>query len=451
MPVGLIPIASLLEDNGYRTKIVHTGIEQMLEPNTKPANIAKRYKPDVVAIDLHWYSHAHNAMNLAQSCKETTGCTVVLGGFTASFFSEEILRRFPYVDMVIRGDGELPMLKLMDRLSTGESLDEVPNLSYRRDDHTVNNPLSYIADEDDLNRLDFVRLRLVEHWREYIRLMSLKSKLDEPNFLRRGWLCVGRGCTFNCSYCGGSSEAQRMISGRQRPIFRSTDKVAGDIAILQELSVRQLYVDFDPYPENRRYYHELFDAVRQEKVDIGCELLTWGLPDDEFIKHFARTFDPYFSMITISPESGSEKVRKLNRTCQYSNESLTRQIEALEREGVYVQLFFSVGLTEERRSDFKLTIKLATRLRDRFQNIIGPWCYGIPIEPGAPRFLHPSSHGATIYRHTFADFYIFEKMLANGQSPNHPYGYRTRHMSEEDISELEREFVKKVNTMTLPL
>ncbi|MEM2905697.1 MAG: radical SAM protein [Candidatus Bathyarchaeia archaeon] len=449
MPVGLLAIAAFLEDHGFNTRVVHTGLEQMLDERFEPSKTAKRFRPEVVAIDLHWCSHAYDAVELARACKESLGCAVVLGGFTASFFDAEILKRFPFIDAVVRGEGELPMLRFMESLDEGLDLTAVPNLSYRRGEAIVRNPLSYVADEEAVSQLDFTRLSLLEHWEDYIRLMSLKSRLDEPNFLRRGWLSVGRGCSFNCSYCGGGLEAQRIISGRTQPVFRRKEKVVEDIVKLQERSVRELYVDFDPYPEDRRYYRELFEMLRREKVDIGCELLTWGLPDDEFIADFAGTFDPYFSMITISPETGSEPVRRLNRGCPYSNEALTRQVEALQKSGVYAQLFFSVGLTGETPRDFTSTIKLAEQLKGRFQNIIGPWCYGVAIEPAAPRFLNPKAHGLTLYRKRFMDFYRFEAARAAGKTVAHPYGYRTEHMDEETIERFEKQFAATVNVSKL--
>jgi radical SAM superfamily enzyme YgiQ (UPF0313 family) len=445
MPVGLLAIASYLDSYGFKTKVVHTGLEQMLNPSLEPSRMIKSFRSSIVAIDLHWYSHSYDAIELARICKKILGCTVVLGGFTASFFDLEILKCFPFVDMIIRGEGELPLLKLVETLNKRQELSNVPNLTYRKENMILRNPLSYVADEKSFSKLDFAQLSLLQHWEDYIRLMGMQSTLDEPNFLRRGWLCVGRGCNFNCSYCGGGAEAQLRISGRMRPIFRHIDRVVEDVNKLQERSVRVLYIDFDPYPEDRRYYHELFAALRREKVDIGCEFLTWGLPDDMFIHDFIRTFDPYFSVITISPETGSETVRRSNRGYYYTNEALLRQIEVLEKNGVYAQLFFSVGLTNEKVSDFYQTIKFALKLKRDFRNIIGPWCHGVPIEPAAPRFLKPRMHGVTLYRKSFMDFYRFERALANGQAVTHPYGYRTVHMKEHDIKMLEDRFAAKVN------
>ena len=69
---------------------------------------------------------------------------IFLGGYTASFFSKEILQDYPEVDAVIRGDGETPIVELCQALHRHilnqqhcsdyypTSLAEVPNLAWRK-------------------------------------------------------------------------------------------------------------------------------------------------------------------------------------------------------------------------------------------------------------------------------------------------------------------------------
>jgi hypothetical protein len=47
---------------------------------------------------------------------------ILLGGFTASFFHEEIMRNFDGVDGIIRGEAEVPMLDLANSLLQGKMI-----------------------------------------------------------------------------------------------------------------------------------------------------------------------------------------------------------------------------------------------------------------------------------------------------------------------------------------
>jgi len=98
---------------------------------------------------------------------------ILLGGFTASLYHEEILRNFDEVDGVIRGEAETPLLELAHILLQGkEDLFSVPNLTWRRKGRIMINPLSYVASEKDLNRLSFTNFPLLKNFRTYIQFIG---------------------------------------------------------------------------------------------------------------------------------------------------------------------------------------------------------------------------------------------------------------------------------------
>ena len=76
---------------------------------------------------------------------------IVLGGNTASFFHDEIIRDFPCVDGVIRGDGEVPLLELVRKVKAGENdLSGVPNLTWRNaEGKAVYDGVTYCANESN--------------------------------------------------------------------------------------------------------------------------------------------------------------------------------------------------------------------------------------------------------------------------------------------------------------
>ena len=455
MPMGMMALASKLKENGFETKIVHIGLEKVLNPNFTVEGLLKSNDAKVIAIDLHWYSHAYEAMNLAKLCKKNQDTYVVLGGYTASFFDLEILRNFPCVDAIVRGEAELPLLELVEGHIRGHDVSSIPNVTLRYDSRLKRNPIGYVADSKALTQLKFTDLNLLDHGYEYLKIMaphpiSLQNgtprplllqpnRLDGLSSLRRGWLSIGRGCKFNCSYCGGGRKAQRIISGRTEPVFRSIDKITEEVIQLKEYGVRQLYIDFDPCPNDRGYYFALFKKLREEGIDISAQFLTWGLPNREFVVEFAKTFDPFTSAITISVESGSEKVRKINDFHYfYSNNDLLKSLDLIEAQGTMGQIYFSVGNSGETLDDFNATLRLSEEILMKHKNILGPWCYSIPIEPASPRYLTPKRYGVELLRHSFMDFFECEQKKSLGDTKNieHIYGYRTNDMSEAEMTYL---------------
>ena len=449
MPMGLMALASKISENGYNTKIVHLGLEELIDPSFEIESILRKYNPKIVAIDLHWYDCTYDALRIAQLSKETLNCFIVLGGFTASFFDIEILEQCSYIDAIIRGEAEKPLLDLVEKICRDSDYSDVQNSTVREGSSIKRNPIGYVADVEDLDVLNYTDVQLVEHGYDYLKIIGSSIPQIQSNpalndgvnwsFLRRGWLSVGRGCAFNCSYCGGCGEANKIISGREHPVFRSIDRIIQDITQWSDYGVNHLYIDYDPKP-NESFYFELFKKIREEGIDIAVEFASWGLPNNDFVKEFSKTFDPTLSILTVSPESGSEKVRSINRSYQYSNKDLLTRLKIIEKSGIMAHIYLSVGLTGEREEDFEETLKLTDKIMTDYNNIVDVECYPAEIEPGAPRYLHPEKYGIQLFKKTFHDFYESSRKKSMGIQLEHPLGFRTNNLSEEKILSLYNRF-----------
>ena len=145
LPMGLLGLADLLERHGFSTQIVHEGVERMEDKTFSLLSYLREKTPRIVALDLHWHPQSYDVIETAKAIKAAFPHTyLVLGGFTASFFHEEILKNFDAVDGIIRGEGEKPLVELTRAVAGGNGdLFSVPNLSWRRKGRILINPLSY--------------------------------------------------------------------------------------------------------------------------------------------------------------------------------------------------------------------------------------------------------------------------------------------------------------------
>jgi radical SAM superfamily enzyme YgiQ (UPF0313 family) len=117
-PIGFMTMSAHLEEVGYRTRIVNLAVRMLQSNKFDAERMIQKLDAKVFAIDLHWMPHAHGALEVAKLVKKHHPDAIVeLGGFTASYFHEELIQR-PEVDMVMRGDStEIPHIKLMDIVS----------------------------------------------------------------------------------------------------------------------------------------------------------------------------------------------------------------------------------------------------------------------------------------------------------------------------------------------
>ncbi len=424
MPMGLLALADLLASEGYATEIIHLGVEWMEERGFSIIDYIAQRGPKVVALPLHWHPQSYEVVEYGRKIKEAfPEVFLLLGGLTASFFHREIMQDFPWVDAIIRGEGEIPLLQLTESVVRGGNLGDVPNLTWRKGEKIIANPLDYVASQDILDGLCFTNFALLKNHQTYINWVLLpffvKGVSKEKNRLffslktTMFHLPVGRGCPVSCTWCGGGKAAQRLIAGRRGVVFRDIEKVIASIREALSWGYETMHICFDPYPHCPDYYLKLFSRIREERLNVEFFFESFGLPPKEFIDGFDQTFGPR-SLLALSPESGSEEVRRRNKGYSYTNQELWDCLEYTGGKGVKVDLFFSLGLPFEKEEGINETARLITLIRKRFPNVQGIRTFTIEMEPGAPWQLQPEKFGVRTNLRTFSDFYHYHREEEEG-------------------------------------
>ncbi len=428
LPMGLLGLADSLHREGISTEVVHLGVEWIEDPHFSILEYLRQKNPQIVAIDLHWHHQSFDAMEWVKKIKASfPHIFVLLGGFTASFFHEEIMKNFDAVEGIIRGEAEIPLLELTRALlKKEEDLFSVPNLTWRRKGRILINPLSYVASEEDLNRLSFNNFPLLKNYSTYIRYIGqpfyVKGVSKKKNFWMYSLkspiyhLTVGRGCPVQCTWCSGNIPSQMTITGRKKVTFRGIEEVLQTIQEAVSYGYETFHICFDPSPQNPDYFLKLFSRIREEGVKMECFFESFGLPTPDFIKSFKETFPGPKSLIALSPDVGADRLRKMHKGHFYTNQALMDCLDQLERRGVYCDVFFTVGVPFETAEDVQQTLQLQKKIRDRYSNVRGIRTFTIEMEPGSPWHLDPEAFGVETRLQNFMDYYHYHSGKENAFS-----------------------------------
>jgi radical SAM superfamily enzyme YgiQ (UPF0313 family) len=420
MPVGVIGLANLLQEHGLAICGLNYAIEAFLDPLFDLRTwLRARDSARLVMVDLHWYEHAYGALDVARVCRQVLPqAQVVIGGFTASLFAREIMADFPEVDFIIRGDAELPLLALAEQVchreGSGIDLSAIPNLTYRQGAAVAENAQTYIARSEDLDALNFVATDFLDHHLEYAQLqyMGVQPPVETPDIsqllrLTGHWLSVGRGCLFDCAYCGGGKRAHRVIAGRQTITLRSVSRILTDIEQLANLGYSQVSLTLDPAILGEVFWSALFGGLRERGIRIGIYNEHFQLPSEAFISDFATTADLAHSVIAVSPLSGSSRVRRTNGKC-FSDEQLVKTLNVLKRYDVPLMVYFSLNLPGEDRDGFGRTLALAEKIiRIYPEHLLRIYNMCHTIDPCAPMSAEPRRFGVELDLRTFRDYYRY--------------------------------------------
>ena len=422
-PIGLLGLADLLYKRGHSTKIVHMGVERQRAGRIDIEKIIATHNPAIIGLDLHWHFQAFDVIETAKAIKRAhPEIAVLLGGFTASTFADEILRTFECVDFVIRGDAEVPLLELLRHHSSDRDYRQVPNLAYRNWSVKMN-AMSYVADQEMIESLCYTNFSLMQDYRSFVDSFSRYITLNDlsPAMQRTllHWkksypVMVGRGCMYECSYCGGSKTAQRAINNRNCVIVRSVEGVLESLQDLQKLGFEFANIPFDAMPPAQadEFYVPLFKGVAERNIALGMEVERYSLPTAEFLHAFRGMPKSDESFVTLTAHCHNEDLRRRNRLFRFSNEELEACLELMGEHGVKCMLFFTSGLPFETPDDMLATARYQQELLKRFQLL---HCKNsmIEIEP-CSGIARESAHFQVIpHRMTFVDYYWYHSQPAN--------------------------------------
>ena len=396
VPIGMLSIADYIDRNGYRVILDNLGDRMTNDPDFDPEGHIRECSSQIYAVGMHFQQHSQGAIEIARLCKRYhPNSLVIVGGLTATCFHEEIIEKYDFIDGVIRAEAEKPLLRLVQAYEKNGRLTDTPNLTYRSGEGEI--IVTPMMDASyDLDDFEYTRFDLIEP----------KNSIFSTDSVSRYSLEVCRGCTYNCSICGGSAYTYKKYLGMKKPAFRSPGKVVHDIKRLNDHGIYFIGLFQDARMAGKKYWQELFDLLIKERPVIERLSLDILAPvDEEFIKQASRVSRNL--ILHLCPDTGSDEVRRLLGR-NYTNKKLLETIKLCHKYHVPVTNFFSVGLAGETERHMKETWELWKKLDEMdnealmkgyFGDIessvpIGGQIFGpIVIDPGSRAFDDPEQYG----------------------------------------------------------
>jgi B12-binding domain/radical SAM domain protein len=435
IPIGMLSIADYLDRNGFKVVVDNLGDRMTRSRDFNVEDHLKYLEAKVFGVGLHFQHHSQGAIEIARLIKELhPDSLVILGGLTATRFHEEIIRKYPFVDAVIRGEAEKPFLEFMNALNKNGKISPTPNLTYRTPSGKLEvTPL--MPPSQNLDEFEYTRLDLLEP----------KDSVYGSEAKPRWSLVVGRGCVHNCAICGGSAYTYKTYLGMDKPAMRSPGKIVEDIKRLNAQGIRNIGLYQDPRMGGKKYVKELLSGLKSlaSKLDrLSLDLLAPA--DEEFIKDIAGIGRQV--VIHICPDTGCDDIRKkLGRN--YTTDELMQTIRLCHKYLIPVTTFFSVGLAGETREKVLETLDLWAELAsidtltlsktDYWElgcniPVGGPIVGPIVLDPGSLAFDEPEKYG---YKLKYRDLEEYIKGLSEPSWPSW-LNYETELLNTDEITAL---------------
>ena len=427
-PIGFSSIAEHLERNGIRVRIVNLALRMLKDQNFDAERLIAKLKPRAFGIDLHWLPHAHGSLEVAALCKKYhPEIPVIFGGYSSSYFHEELIR-YPQVDFVLRGDSaEEPLRRLLLSLQDNRPSAEIPNLTWKDGDGSVRvNPLTHVLPDLDEYLNNYSNL-----FRSALRYLDVRSLIPIHDWWEYPITAVMtcRGCTHNCAICGGSKFALRESYSRETCAYRSPEKVAADILAIAGYTNAPIFVVGDLRQAGDSYASAVLSGLKAVRPCNAVVLELFTPAPESYFKEVAAAL-PNFNF-EISPESHDEEVRRASGKF-YGNEAMENSIRfALDQGCSKFDVFFMIGVPRQTSRSVMETIDYCGHLMKTFGRRLNPFISPLApfLDPGSMAFENAEEIGYRIFCKTLEDYR--QALLA--PSWKYTLSYETRWMTRAEI------------------
>ncbi|HLE75800.1 MAG TPA: radical SAM protein [Candidatus Bathyarchaeia archaeon] len=343
-PLSILYLAAVLEEIGVEVSVLdQPGLGLTVGETMK---WVEKEDPDVLGFST-LASSGRTAALISRRVKEKNpNLTIVFGNHYATFNPERILRKYPFVDIIARGEGEKTIVELANCLKNGEPLKKVRGINFRNEEEIVATPDQPLI--KDLDALPFPNRKLIDV--DYHCLMA-GANVAPKKFTS---IVTSRGCVYSCRFCS----CTRIAHNVWRP--RSARNTLEELQFLANEGYKQLIFVDDSFTLNPKRVIEICRGIRKEKLDMQwiCE----GRVDNCSYEMLREMVKAGLKILYFGIESANQRI--LN----YYNKTITPEqaetaVRTAKKAGVDVIVgSFILGAPDETRDEIRNTIEFAKRV-----------------------------------------------------------------------------------------
>lgn len=337
---GVMALSAALKKRGHETDVLIYSHEKNMIGELKAIN------PDFICFSAHTAEHRWLRETISEIRKRMPGVPIIVGGVHATLYPEEILNLD--VDYICRGEGEIAFISLVERLSKGSrSAQGIQGIGYLEAGRPVLQGAAVLIQDLD----QFPEDRAV-YYDRYHELRDLDFKL---------FMC-GRGCPFNCSYCGNALlKAAYSSSGQYKYIRKKSPRFFVDEikSVVKNYGAKSFYFMDDIFILSYEWLEE-FAGIYKAEVGLPYFCLSQAGVMKE--KHAKLLSESGCRTISVGLETGNENIRKnvLNKTV--SDDDFINCSNILKKYGIKLSTSNMFCLPDETVEDAISTINLNIKI-----------------------------------------------------------------------------------------
>ena len=388
-PLPLMALAAPLKEAGFDARVVDARIINPHLPDILEAAGGALY----VGLSVMTGLQIRDAVVISRAVKRSfPEIPVVWGGYHASMLPAQVLAE-EYVDIVIRGQGQIAATELARRLAGAEggSLDGIPGLCYKRGGEAVIADYPALVDIDQFPPTPYDVIDTQKYMVHDVATRTMKYFSSQ-------------GCPFGCGFC-----AETSMYGRGWKGF-SAQRVVDDLEnLVKNHGVNGIdFADTNFFVSKRRV-REICEGIIERGLDLKWAADVRTKQFIEFPEDLQQLIrDAGCRRLLLGAESGSqEALEHIGK--QTTVEDTLRVARICNRLGITARFTTMFGFPGEPQKDIEATLKMIEGIKAINEDFEVHGFFFAPY-PGAPMYDEAVRLGFVPPAHTeaWADFDLTE-------------------------------------------
>lgn len=331
--LALADLAGLLKKNGHKCELYIDKEEKNILEKTA------QYEPNLLVVPISIIAPQWG-LNMAEKLKEKLPNTILLlAGTYPTFFPETIEQT--NADIILRGEAEIPILKLLDVMAKGQDYSNIENLWLRKNNKIIKNEMGEVT--------DLTRLPLPD------RELYFKYRVSEKFPLKV--IASGRGCPNRCSYCFNAALQDSLPKVKNFTRKKEVSRIIEEIkTILQNgHKIEQIHFSDDLFTFKKQWvldFCQLYKASFSIPFSINSKI---EYLDEEIIEKLKKA---NCIGIAVGVETGNENLRIKVMNRNTTNRKIIDVCQLIKKHGLVLTTFNMVNIPTETIENIYETIEL---------------------------------------------------------------------------------------------
>jgi len=319
---------------------------------------------------------------ISKKIKVHSNAKIVLGGPFINVFNKEVLSNFEFIDYLVRGEGEIPLLNLVKFLNNEkDSLRDVSGLIFKDSKKIVAN--DSILQEVDHLPAPYFEEDDMKYYQNNFDLVGKKGGVILPYEM-------SKGCTNKCIFCGAFSKLR----------IKNVYKVVEELKILKnKYKTKYFYFTDNAINQSTQFLVLFCDLLIKNKLDI--EWMVLAKPQGLDKRLLNKIHKAGCRILIYGIESGSQKIlNKMRKGWDVVEMSsiLKNAVEA----GILNYISLIVDYPYETKNDFTETINF---VENNSEYITNSYFDSFVLLNNSILHNYPEENGIKIIKPTRDDIY----------------------------------------------